>query len=182
MKRMQTLKRILFSPLVYLLALYLMLEDWLWDWGGRLAAALARHVPLERLERWLGRLGPRTALAALLLPLLLLLPVKVLALLAMAYGHAWLGLLVVLLAKLAGAAAVARLYVLTRPALLQLAWFAALLAWFLPRKARWIARLHASAPWRALDALRRWRRRRGPAVRLARLLRRLALLWRGHQR
>lgn len=187
MKPTPTLRRRLTAPLVYVAALLLLAEDWLWDVGARLMALLARWPPLRRLEAWLQTLGPAASLAVFVLPAVALFPVKVLALLAMAHGHALTGLAVVLTAKLAGAAAVARLYTLTRPTLLTMAWFARLLAWFLAIKARWIARLRASAAWRdvraLLHALAQWRRRM-PRRRWwpARLLRRFAARWRARRR
>src|SRR5471030_1111215 len=70
-----------------------------------------------------------------------------------ACGHALAGLAVIVLAKLASAAIVARIYVLTRPALLTLAWFARLETWFLALKERAIARLEATAAWQQLRHL-----------------------------
>jgi hypothetical protein len=91
----------------------------------------------------------------------LLFPVKLLALWAMGNGHALTGLIVIIAAKVIGAAAVARLYLLTRPVLLTILWFARLLGWFLALKQRWVASLRATAAWRQFDAfaarVRRWR-------------------------
>ena len=128
-----------------------------------------------------------------MLPALMLFPVMVLALLARARGHAVIGLRVFLLAKVAGAAAVARLYALTRPSLLRLRWFACLHGRFMDLKQRWIARLKASAAWRECralvdqvrDRLRRWRAgwRRGRfAARPMRILRRFSAFWRLRRR
>jgi len=201
MTRWHTLRRRLLAPLVYLAALFLLLEDWLWDCGVRLTAGLARWQGLRRLERRIAMLPPGAALALFLLPVLLLLPVKLAALYAMACGHALAGLAVIVLAKLCSAAIVARIYVLTRPALLTMAWFARLETWFLALKERAIARLQATPTWRRLRhltaALRRgWRRWQGPgrtrwpgpcqrrgraAPRLRRVLRRLAALWRARR-
>ena len=200
MTRWHTLRRRLLAPLVYLAALFLLLEDWLWDCGVRLTAGLARWQGLRRLERRIAMLPPGAALALFLLPVLLLLPVKLAALYAMACGHALAGLAVIVLAKLCSAAIVARIYVLTRPALLTMAWFARLETWFLALKERAIARLQATPAWRRLHhltaALRRgWRRWQGPgqtrwparhphsraAPRLRRVLRRLAALWRARR-
>lgn len=162
MKRLHKLRHRWSAPLVYLAALLLMLEDWLWDLGARLTRGLAQWPPLRRLESWICALRPAAALAIFVLPALLLMPVKLLALFAIARGHIVSGVLVVLTAKLLGAAAVARLYLLTRPVLLTIPWFAALLNWFLALKARWIARLHASWAWHDMRALLRllgrWRR------------------------
>jgi hypothetical protein len=124
-----------------------------------------------------------------LLPALMLFPVKLLALFAMARGHAFMGISVFVLAKVAGAAAVARLYALTRPALLRLRWFAWLHGRFMELKERWIARLKATAAWRECRALvdsvrerqRGWRRGRF-AARPMRVLRRFSAFWRMRRR
>lgn len=191
MKPVHRIRRWLFAPLVYLAALLLLLEDWLWDLGARLMSRFATWPPLHRLETWLRSLRPRAALAVFLLPALLLFPVKLLALFAIARGHALTGVLVIVLAKLGGAAAVARIYVLTRPTLLTIRWFAATLNWFLPLKERWIARLKASAAWHQLRAIRHamthWCQRvRAPgggraSWRGTRILRRFAAIWRSRR-
>ena len=181
MKLLHRFCRSLFAPLVYLAALLLLLEDWLWDIGMRVLRRLSAWPPLHRLEAWICSLGPRAALALFVLPALMLFPVKLLALWAMTHGHALLGLLVIVLAKLAGAAAVARIFLLTRPVLLTIVWFARLLHWFLALKELWIERLRATAAWRRVgalaQALRHWRRHatpspRGWIARFRRLLRR----------
>jgi hypothetical protein len=193
MKRLYTFRRRLFAPLVYLAALFLMFEEWLWEIGARLMARLAQFPPLRALERIICSLGPAAAMAVFMLPALMLFPVKLLALFAMARGHAIVGLGVFVLAKVAGAAAVARLYALTRPSLLRLRWFAWLHNRFIELKDRWIARLKASAAWRecraAVDgvrnALRRWRAgaRRGRfSSRPMRVLRRFSAFWRLRRR
>jgi len=187
MKHFRRLHRWLFAPLVYLAALLLLLEDWLWDLGAALMRRLTAWPPLARLEQWICRLGPYAALVLMVLPAVLLFPVKLLALWALANGHALLGLTVIVLAKVVGAAAVARLYLLTRPVLMTIVWFARLLGWFLALKARWIARLQATAAWRQVQALagsvRRWRQRAssGPRSwtgRFRRLLKRFRSRWR----
>ncbi|WP_295997276.1 hypothetical protein [Rugamonas sp.] len=183
MTRWHTLRRRLLAPVVYLAALFLMLEDWLWNLGARLTAGLAHWAPLRRLERRIARLRPVPALVLFLLPPLLLFPVKLVALYAMSSGHPWSGLAVVIVAKLVSAAAVARLYILTRPALMTMPWFARLEARFLALKERAITSLQATAAWRQARAmsaaLRRGRRHAAPHWQ--RLLRRLAALWRARR-
>jgi hypothetical protein len=80
------------------------------------------------------RLPPYGALCLFVLPGLLLLPVKLLALVAIAHGHALSGIATIVVAKLGGAAVVARIYVLTLPTLLALGWFARCHGWFMMLK------------------------------------------------
>lgn len=95
--------------------------------------------------------------------MLLLLPIKLLALYWISRGHAVLGLLVVLAAKLLGTAAVARLFALTQPALMRLAWFARLYSQWVLWKNALIARVKQSPIWLASAArvrsLKIWIRR-----------------------
>ena len=108
------------------LALVLIFEEWGWEPLQRLMARLAGLPLWARMEALITRLPPYAALMAFFLPALLLLPIKLLALYWISRGHAVLGLLVVLAAKMIGTAAVARLFALTQPALMRLAWFARL--------------------------------------------------------
>ncbi|MEC5163725.1 MULTISPECIES: hypothetical protein [unclassified Janthinobacterium] len=195
MKRFYTWRRWLFAPLVYLAALCLLFEECLWDVGARLMRWVAQFPPLRALESGIARLPPYWALTVFALPAVLLFPVKLLALLAIARGHPFSGVCVIVVAKLAGAAAVARLYSLTRPALLSLPWFARWHGKFIAVKNDWIGRLRATRAWRRVDGLaallgaaRRnwWAARRARAGRLsarpARVLRRFAAFWRARRR
>lgn len=87
-----------------------------------------------------------------------------------------MGLGVILAAKLAGTALVARLYTLTQPTLMRMSWFARWHARWMAWKEPLLARVRASAPWRATRALRhRLRRAWAP-------LRRAWDRWREHLR
>jgi len=156
MKRSCTWRNRLLSPLIYLAALILLIEDWLWDQGMRLVA-----------------------------------------LMAITSGHPFSGVFVIIVAKIGGAAVVARLYALTRPTLLTLAWFARWHGWFMRHKQTWIGRLKASDAYRRASALAALLRRaardafarlhpRGDATarrnrRPARRLRRFIALWRARR-
>ena len=142
------------APLVYAAAILLLLEDWLWDVTARALAWFATWPPLRALENAIARLSPYWALATFILPALLLFPVKIMALLALSHGHAWLGLAILASAKIGGAALTARLYLLTRPALMSLPWFARWLSAFISFKNRLIARLHATHAWHTLQRFR----------------------------
>jgi hypothetical protein len=197
MKRPIRLRAWLLAPLVYLAALLLLLEEWFWDTGARLMRAVAAWPPLAALEARIGALPPYGALCLFALPAILLFPVKLLALLAIAHGHAVTGVLVIVAAKLGGAAAVARIYLITRPRLLTIAWFARWHDKFMALKERWIGRLRASAAYRyaSLVARRIGRlardlrariRQRLPGGRHAahplRVVRRLLAMWRARRK
>jgi hypothetical protein len=200
MKQWSILRRRLLAPLVYLAALFLLFEEWLWRVGARLMSGFSSFPPLRALEEAIRRLSPYPALLLFVLPAVMLFPIKILALLAIAHGHIVSGVIVVVIAKLGGAAAVARIYLLTRPSLLTLDWFARWHQWFLCLKDRSIARLRGSEAWRSVAALsarltaarrhwslawRRWRAQgRAHAARRSpwRVMRRFASRWRARRR
>jgi hypothetical protein len=198
MKRSRTLRNRLLSPLVYLAALILLMEDWFWDLGLRLVRLIVSWPPLKALERHIIALRPYPALCAFVLPAVLLFPVKILALIAIASGHPISGVCVIAVAKVGGAALVARLYVLTRPSLLTLPWFARRHNWFMDLKDRWIGRLRASDAFRRVSMLSAMMRGAARALlsrlrpqrsfgarhasRPARMLRRFIAIWRARHR
>jgi hypothetical protein len=146
---MAQLRRILRGTFTLLLALVLLFEEWGWEPLAALLARLARLPMWAWVERQIARLPPWGAVAIFALPALALLPVKLLALFAIGRGHTMLGVGVLLAAKLLGTAVLARLFTLTQPALMRLAWFA---RWY-PRWKTWkdaiFQQVRHSGPWRA---------------------------------
>ena len=145
---MPLLRRIVRHAFTALVALVLLFEEWGWEPLAALLLKLGRLPFFAWIERQIMRLPPWGAVAAFFVPALGLLPVKLLALFLIGKGHAMMGLVVLLGAKVVGTAVLAWLFTLTQPALMQLAWFA---RWY-PRWKAWkdrvIAQVRASAMWR----------------------------------
>ena len=137
------------------LALLILFEEWGWEPLGRLMGRLSRLRPVARAERRIAALPPVAALVVYALPWLLLLPLKVLALWLIGDGQALLGCAVVIGAKLLGTAVVARLFRLTKPALLRLHWFAAVYVRWCAWKSAMLQRLRDSDLWHHAAAIRR---------------------------
>jgi hypothetical protein len=135
-----------------LLALVILFEEWGWGPLQRAMAWIGSLPVLRQVERWIAGLPPYGALALFLLPSATLLPIKLLALWLIGRGHAGLGLSVILAAKLVGTAILARLFSLTQPALMRLAWFARLYNRWVTFKNDLLARVRASAGWRLARA------------------------------
>ncbi len=152
---MQTLRKILRVIFFPLIAAFLLFEEWGWEPLARAFARLARLPLWARLERKIAQLSPVGALLTFGVPMLSLLPVKLLALYLFGQGQTTLGLILLLSAKLGGTALMARLFQLTQPALMQLAWFA---RWY-PRWKNWkdgvLAEVRRSGAWRAGQELKR---------------------------
>jgi hypothetical protein len=166
------MRRLLTSPLVLLAALLIAFEEFAWDELSDWLARLGRWPLLRQLEAAVGRTSPRVALSLFLLPVLGLLPVKLAAVLLISRGHAVLGLMVILLAKLLGTALAARLFSLTRNQLMQVHWFAHAYQLFMQFKSYIHDRLVASPAWQAahhmLDTMRARLRRSSVWSRLGR--------------
>lgn len=156
--------RLLRGLLLSLAAVVIFIEEWGWQPLTQAVARLAQWPPLARFEARLRTLRPGLALALFIVPALALFPLKLLALWLIHLGHAGLGILIIVAAKLVGTALVGRLFQLTEPQLMQFAWFAAALGWWRRTKERVRAAVESSRSWRAVRALlRRWRRRFGGA-------------------
>lgn len=137
-------RHLLLAPVV----LVLLFEEWGWAPLAALFARLARLPLWAWLERRIAALPPYGALLLYGLVLLTLLPVKLLALYLFGRGDLSLGVGLLLAAKVLGTALLARLFQLTQPALMRLAWFA---HWY-PRWEAWknalLARVRQSVLWR----------------------------------
>ena len=92
-------------------------------------------------------------------------PVKLGALWLIGQGHVVAGAVVIVTAKVAGTAIVARLFTPTRPALMRLLWFAQLHGRWTRWKNALLERVRASRPWRAARVLKHQARRRWQAWR-----------------
>lgn len=137
------------------LALLILFEEWGWDALQHALLRLFERLGLHWLEPRIRALPPYAALGLFALPALLLLPVKLAALWFIGAGHVVLGTLVIVAAKVLGTAIVARLFTLTQPALMRLAWFAALHRRWITWKTALLAQVRASWPWRR-GRIARW--------------------------
>jgi hypothetical protein len=150
-----SLRRVLMALGTWLLGLSILFAEWGWAPLVRLLGVLARLPAIARLERAVAALPPALALVVLLVPALLVLPAKLGALWLIAGGRTLAGMAALLVAKLLGTAVVARLFLLTKPQLMRLAWFGDLYARWSAWKAHVFARVRASLPWRLARVLAR---------------------------
>jgi hypothetical protein len=160
MKALITVLKRAFGALVALIVLF---EEWGWEPLQRLMERIGRWPLVRHVEAVIVRLPPWAALIVLGLPSLLLVPVKLAALWLIGWGHGTLGVVVIVVAKVVGTAIVARLFALTRPALMRITWFEVIYARWVVWKDSVITRVRASWAWRAgrvfkRAALRQWTR------------------------
>jgi hypothetical protein len=140
-----TLLRYLIEPLF---ALILLFEEWGWRPLAELLGRLNRWQLWRLLEGIIATLPPYAALAVFVLPTTLLLPMKLFALVLITTGHKLVAGALLLTAKVAGTALLARIFELTQPALMQIGWFAKTYRLFLPWKNAIHARIRLSWVWR----------------------------------
>lgn len=163
-------------PLLVLLAIVFLIEAWLWRHLEPIVEWIVDRLPFRRLKAALRAglewLPPPVALVVFVVPGVLLFPLKLLALWLLAQKY-WLAASAVFgFAKLAGLGVTAFIFEVTKPKLLQMAWFRWLyehvliwLAWARalvdPIKVRLRKMLYLLAPRRRSRALRLlWRIRR----------------------
>jgi hypothetical protein len=122
----KTLRRLLLAPLIWLAVLAFLIEEYIWDSTARMMAQLGAFRAIHAVENRIASLSSRWAVFAFLLPSCILVPAKLVGLHAIANGHWLFGSIVFVLAKIAGMALFSRIFNLTRPALMQVQWFAGL--------------------------------------------------------
>ena len=116
-------RRLLRSLITIPLALWIFLEEWVWDEMLAFMAWLGKLPPVRWAEAQIATLPPYAALIAFVIPGAILLPFKLAAVWLIAHGHGVYGLWVFIIAKVIGTAFLARIFSLTKPALLTIGWF-----------------------------------------------------------
>jgi hypothetical protein len=114
-------------------AILFLIEAWLWDKSILIGRRALDLIPWERFKafaaRLIGRLPPYGALPLFLLPFVVVEPLKVVAVRAIAHGHWLAGLFAFLVLKFVGVGLIAFLFDLTRDKLLTIGWFARFYHW-----------------------------------------------------
>jgi hypothetical protein len=119
--------RRLLQPVWFLLALIFLVEAWLWDHLQPVVARVVAWIPLREIKAWIAEkiehLSPPLTLIVFLIPAALLFPLKVAGLWLLAHHYWFSAMAVVVFAKLLGVGVAAFIFDVTRPKLLQMAWF-----------------------------------------------------------
>jgi len=93
------------------------------------------------IRRAIERLGPYASLCVLAVPLLIVEPLKLLALVIAGSGHWITGTITVACAYALSLLVVERLFLIVKPKLLRLRWFASLWRWFVAARGAVLGRL-----------------------------------------
>jgi hypothetical protein len=143
--------------LIWVAAAALLFEEWFWALSTRAIARLSAIAHLQSLDSWIRRQPPTQALMLFVVPIIVIYPFKVLALIALANGDIALGGAAFVAAKLAATAVFAWLYEATEPAILHFAWIRLAKRKFLAVRASIHAWLNARPAYRQARALMRRR-------------------------
>jgi len=137
-----------------LVAVVIVFEEWGWRPLAAALGQLARFRPVAMLEGQIALLPPWASLCVFVAPTLFFLPLKLLAVWLVAGGHVVLATGLFAFAKVAGTALFARIFQLTQPRLMELAWFARLYNWFQPWKEHLVAQARATRIWQTAVRLK----------------------------
>src|SRR5262252_4427382 len=119
--------RRLLQPLWVLLAIIFLIEAWLWDHLEPIVAWIVALIPLRAFKQWLAArvdsLSPAMTLIVFIVPVIPLFPLKIAGLWLLAHEHWMSAVFTILFAKFLGVGVTAFIFDVTRPKLLEMAWF-----------------------------------------------------------
>jgi hypothetical protein len=119
--------RRLLQPLWVLLAVIFLIEAWLWDHLEPITARVVAWIPLRTFKAWLAErvdtLSPAMTLIVFVVPVLPLFPLKLVGLWLLANEYWASAILMIIFAKFVGVGVTAFIFDVTRPKLLEMAWF-----------------------------------------------------------
>jgi hypothetical protein len=119
--------RRLLQPVWVLLAIIFLIEAWLWDHLEPIVAWLVARLPLRAFKQWLAEqvdtLSPAMTLIVFIVPVVPLFPLKLMGLWLMTHEYWLSAILTLIFAKFIGVGIAAFIFDVTRPKLLEMAWF-----------------------------------------------------------
>src|SRR5947209_17011669 len=125
--RKTSMLRRLFQPVWVLLAVIFLIEAWLWDHLEPVVAWVVSKVPLQASKQWLAdrvdSLSPAMTLIVFIVPVIPLFPLKLVGLYLLTHEYWLSAALTIIFAKFLGVGVAAFVFDVTRPKLLEMAWF-----------------------------------------------------------
>jgi hypothetical protein len=135
-----TLMRRLLQPVWVLLAIIFLIEAWLWDHLEPIVAKVVAAIPLRAFKQWLSErvdtLSPSMTLIVFIVPVLPLFPLKLVGIWLLTHEHWMSAVFTILFAKFLGVGVTAFIFDVTRPKLLEMAWFEKLYEFILALRAK----------------------------------------------
>lgn len=136
--------KLIFAPVAIVLAiLYFLIDGIVLSLLRPLTRRLASWRPVARLMAWLAKLGPYPTLILVLIPIVILEPVKPAAFYLMAKRHVVVGTVILVATEIVKIVAVERLFRLSLPKLMSIPVFARVYTFVVG----WLAYLESLPPW-----------------------------------
>jgi hypothetical protein len=115
------------QPVWIVLAIIFLIEAWLWDHLEPIVAWVVTWIPLNAFKQWLAArvdtLSPAMTLIVFVVPVIPLFPLKLVGLWLLTHQYWISAVFTIIFAKLIGVGVAAFVFDVTRPKLLQMAWF-----------------------------------------------------------
>ena len=119
--------RRLLQPFWVLLAVIFLIEAWLWDHLEPIVARVVAMIPLRAFKQWLSdrvdTLSPMMTLVVFAVPVIPLFPLKLVGLWLLTHEYWVAAVVTIVFAKFLGVGVTAFIFDVTRPKLLEMAWF-----------------------------------------------------------
>src|SRR6202040_4425446 len=119
--------RRLLQPFWVLLAVIFLIEAWLWDHLEPIVARAVAMIPLRAFKQWLAErvdtLSPAMTLIVFIVPIIPLFPLKLVGLWLLTHEYWMSAIGTIIFAKFLGVGVTAFIFDVTRPKLLEMAWF-----------------------------------------------------------
>jgi hypothetical protein len=132
--------RRLLQPVWILLAVIFLIEAWLWDHLEPIVAWFVALIPLRAFKHWLAErvdtLSPAMTLIVFIVPVIPLFPLKLVGIWLLTHEYWTSAILTIMFAKFLGVGVTAFIFDVTRPKLLEMAWFEKLYEFILSLRAK----------------------------------------------
>src|SRR5216110_2031909 len=132
--------RRLLQPFWVLLAVIFLIEAWLWDHLEPIVERIVALIPLRAFKQWLSErvdtLSPAMTLIVFAVPVIPLFPLKLVGFWLLAHEYWLSAILTIIFAKFLGVGVAAFIFDVTRPKLLEMAWFEKLYEFVLMLRAK----------------------------------------------
>ncbi len=132
--------RRLLQPFWVLLAVIFLIEAWLWDHLEPIVERVVERIPLRAFKHWLAEkvdtLSPAMTLIVFIVPVIPLFPLKLFGLWLLTHEYWVSAISMMVFAKFLGVGVTAFIFDVTRPKLLEMAWFEKLYEFVLALRAK----------------------------------------------
>jgi hypothetical protein len=140
---MTLMMRRLLQPIWILLAIIFLIEAWLWDHLEPVVARVVAALPLRAFKQWLAErvdsLSPAMTLIVFIVPIIPLFPLKLVGLWLLTHEYWMSAIGTIIFAKFLGVGVTAFIFDVTRPKLLEMAWFEKLYEFVIALRAKAMA-------------------------------------------